>query len=166
GSRSNARIRYNVEAGKRYIAKVRGYDNDTGEYGFRAYMRVQVRLTPDEYEPDNDAASAKQIEIGVPQQHTFHTSNDVDWVKFQITQPGRYIIRARGVNSNRLDTYIELFDSNVSSIDEDDDGGEGVDSRLALHLESGLYYLKVECLDENPSQPYIISIESEAAMGK
>jgi hypothetical protein len=166
GTRSNARIRYNVEAGKRYIAKVRGYDGDSGAYGFRAYIRVQVRLTPDEYEPNNDAASAKQIEIGTPQQHTFHNPNDVDWVKFQITQPGRYIIRARGVNSNRLDTYIELFDANQNSIDEDDDGGEGVDARLVLHLENGLYYLKVECLDENPSQPYTISIESEASSGK
>jgi hypothetical protein len=162
GRGSNARIRYRVEAGKRYIAKVRGYDGDTGSYGFRAYIQVQVRLTPDEYEPDNDSASAKQIEIGIPQQHTFHNSNDVDWVKFQITQPGRYTIRARGVNSNRLDTYIELFDSNLSPIDDDDDGGESLDSRLSLHLGSGLYYLKAQCLDEEPGQPYTISIEAES----
>jgi hypothetical protein len=166
GSRSNARIRYDVQAGQRYIAKVSGYDGETGSYGFRAYIYVQVRLTPDEYEPDNDAASAKQIEIGTPQQHTFHNTNDVDWVKFQITRPGRYIIRTRGVNSNRLDTYIELFDSNLNSIDEDDDGGDGVDSRLSLHLENGLYYLKVECLDERPNQPYTISITSESSSEK
>jgi len=161
GSNSNARIRYNAQQGKRYIAKVYGYDGDTGPYGFRAYMTIQVRLTPDEYEPDNDAASAKQIEIGTPQQHTFHTSNDVDWVKFQITQPGRYTIRARGVNSNRLDTNIELFNANMNSIGADDDGGDNLDSRLSLHLESGLYYLKVECLDESDNQPYTISVTAE-----
>jgi len=161
GRGENARIRYNVQAGKRYIAKVRGYDGSTGSYGFRAYIYVPVRLAPDEYEPDNDSASAKQIEIGTSQQHTFHDTNDVDWVKFQITQPGRYTIRTRGVNTNRLDTYIELFDSNLNSIDEDDDGGDAVDSRLSLHLESGLYYLKIECLDENPNQPYTVSITAE-----
>jgi len=161
GSGGNARIRYDVQAGKRYIAKVRGYDGDTGDYGFRAYIRVQVSLTPDEFEPDNDSASAKQIEIGTSQQRTFHTANDVDWVKFQITQPGTYTIRARGVNSNRLDTYIELFDSNLKPIDEDDDGGDGVDARLSLRLESGLYYLKVECLDENPNQPYTLSVTED-----
>jgi len=161
GSNDNARIRYNVESGKRYIAKVRGFDGETGEYGFRAYLVVQVRLTADEYEPDNDSASAKQIEIGTPQQHTFHTSNDVDWVKFQITRAGRYTIRTRGVNTNRLDTYIELFDSNMNSIDEDDDGGENVDSRLTLRLENGTYYLKVEYLGENADQPYNISITAE-----
>jgi len=160
GSGGNARIRHSVQAGKRYIAKIYGYDGDTGQYGFRAYIRVQVRLAPDQYEPNNDSASAKQIEIGKTQQHTFHNANDVDWVKFQVTQPGLYVIRAIGVNSNRLDTYIELFDSNLNAIDDDDDGGEGLDSLLSLRLENGLYYLKVECLDESPSQPYAISIEA------
>jgi hypothetical protein len=150
-----------VQAGQRYIARVRGYDGDTGQYGFHAWLHIQVRLIEDEYEPNNDSASAKQIEPGTPQQHTFHTSNDVDWIKFQITQPGRYTIRARGAESNRLDTYIELFDSNVNAIDDDDDGGEGTDSLLSLHLESGLYYLKAECLDEEPNQPYTISITAE-----
>jgi hypothetical protein len=46
-------------------------------------------------------------------------------------------------------------------IDEDDDGGESMDSRLSLNLESGLYYLKVECLDDTPNQPYTISIEAD-----
>jgi hypothetical protein len=161
GGNYNARIRYSVQAGKRYIAKVRGCESsDTGAYGFRAYLMVQVRLVPDEYEPDNDSASAKQIVVGTSQQHTFHSSNDVDWVKFNIINPGRYIIRTRGVNSNRLDTYIELFDSNLNSIGKDDDGGEDLDSRLSLNLEEGLYYLKVECLNGNPDQPYTISIES------
>jgi hypothetical protein len=161
GRGNNARIKYNVKAGGRYIAKVRGYDNDIGEYGFKAWLQIPVQLAPDEYEPDNDSTSAKQIEIGSSQQHTFHNSNDVDWVKFQITKPGTYTIRTRGVNTNRLDTYIELFDSNMNPIDEDDDGGEGLDSLLSRHLESGLYYLKAECLDDEPNQPYIISIIAE-----
>jgi len=161
GRSGNARIRYEVQSGKRYIARVRGFDGDTGSYGFRAWIQILVRLTPDEFEPDNDSNSAKQIEIGRSQQHNFHNSNDVDWVKFQITRPGRYVIRTRGANTNRLDTYIELFDSKLSPIDEDDDGGDAVDSRLSLRLENGLYYLKVECLDENPNQPYNISIEED-----
>jgi hypothetical protein len=162
GSRLNARIRYNVQAGKRYIAKVRGCSrSDTGSYGFRAYLQVRIQLAPDEYEPDNDSSSAKLFEIGKPQQHTFHNSNDIDWVKFQVTRPGRYTIRTRGVNSNRLDTYIELYNSDLRLIGEDDDGGEMLDSRLSIRLENGLYYLKVICLDDEPDQPYTISIEAE-----
>jgi hypothetical protein len=161
GSGYNARIRYNVRAGSRYIAKVRALDGETGNYGFRAYLQILVQITPDEYEPDDEPSSAKSIEIGTPQQHTFHTGNDVDWVKFQVTRSGRYTIRARGVISNRLDTYIELYNAGLNLIAEDDDGGESYDARLSLRLDNGLYYLKVECLDDEPDQPYIISIQAE-----
>jgi hypothetical protein len=44
GSGGNARIRYTVRAGGRYIAKVRGYEGETGSYAFRAYL----------VEPDTD----------------------------------------------------------------------------------------------------------------
>ena len=162
GQSYNARIRYMVQAGKRYIALVKGYnDSETGDYAFRAYLLSQNRMQPDEYEPDDEPSQASIIEIGEVQQHTFHNADDVDWVKFQITQPGRYTIKVRGVNSNRLDTYIELFDANLISIAEDDDGGEYRDSMLSLNLPTGWYYLKVWCLDDEPNQPYTIRIETE-----
>jgi hypothetical protein len=162
GSGTNARIRQNVQAGQRYIAKVKGYSSShTGSYGFRAYLQVQARQTQDEFEPDNEPSQAKTIEIGTPQQHSFHNSDDVDWVKFEVKDAGRYTIRTRGVNSNRLDTYIELFDANVRSIADDDDGGESFDSRLSRRLDAGTYYLKVSCLDDEPDQPYTISISAE-----
>jgi len=162
GSGFNAKIGYNVLAGRRYMAVVSGYSGEKGQYGFRAYLTDPVQLLPpDEYENDDDSSSAKWIEIGTSQQHSFHHTDDVDWVKFQVSQPGRYVIRTRGVNSNRLDTCIELYDANMNSIAEDDDGGEDMDSRLSLQLDSGLYYLKVWCLDYEPDQAYTISIEQE-----
>jgi hypothetical protein len=155
----NARIRHFVQTGTRYLAKIRGYSSSsTGSYGFRAYFPGQGLASTDEYEPDDDPGYARWIEIGTPQQHTFHSTDDVDWVKFQVTRPGYYIIRARGVSSTRLDTYIELFDANINPIAEDDDGGANRDSRLYLRLDSGLYFLKVWCLDDEPDQPYNISI--------
>jgi len=161
GSSYNARIRYEVQAGRRYIAKVRGYRDTTGSYAFRAYLNARVQVAPDEFEPDNESSAASLLEIGIPQKHNFHNGNDVDWVKFQITQPGRYAIQANGVNSNRLDTYIELFNSNLNSIAEDDDGGESLSSRLSLHLDVGLYYLKVWCISDEPDQPYTVSVTAE-----
>jgi len=158
GTSLNARIRYEVEAGTRYIAKVTGYGSTTGSYAFRAYLTPRVQTAPDEYEPDNESSAASLLLIGTPQQHNFHNENDVDWVRFQITQPGRYTIQTRGANSNRLDTYIELYNSNMNSIAEDDDGGEGLGSRLSQNLDAGLYYLKVWCLSDEPDQPYTISI--------
>jgi len=162
GQNNNARIRYNVTAGKRYIAKVRGYSgNVSGRYDFRAFFPGTGMLSGDQYEPDDDPPQGKVIEVGVPQQHTFHTGNDVDWVQFQIKTAGRYVIHARGVNSNRLDTYIELFDGSMNSIAEDDDGGDSMSSRLSINLNNGTYYLKVWCIDEEPDQAYTLSVEAQ-----
>jgi hypothetical protein len=162
GSGYNARIRYNVQAGRRYIAKVKGYgSDDTGNYGFKAYLQTAAPITPDEYEVDDEPEQANWIEIGEQQQHTFHHGDDIDWVKFQITKPGRYAISAKGVTSNDLDTCIELFDENMIFIGENDDGGEYRDSLLEIYLASGLYFLKVYCLDSEPDEPYIISIIAE-----
>jgi hypothetical protein len=158
GSRLNARIRHQLQAGRRYIVVISGYGSESGSYGFQAFSSGGGLLPPDEFEPDDDPSQATLIEVGVPQQHTFHSSNDIDWVQFRITRPGRYTIRARGERTTRLDTYIELFDSNLNAIAEDDDGGENLDSRLSLHLENGLYFLKVWCVSEDPDQPYIISV--------
>jgi len=162
GNSYNARIRYNVIAGNRYIALVRGYDDMTsGSYNFRAYISGQNTVPTDEYEPNDEPSQAKTIEIGTPQQHSFHSGNDVDWVRFQVTQAGRYIIQTKGVNSNRLDTYIELFDGNLNSIAEDDDGGDSLSSRISTQLTAGLYYIKVWCLDEEPDQGYTLSVDAQ-----
>jgi hypothetical protein len=162
GSDTNARIRHSVRSGGRYIAKIRGYGGETGTYRFHAWLIEPVRMTPDEYEDDNDFDSAQEIRLGTPQQHTFTTGNDIDWVKFQISRSGRYTIRTRGVNSAELDTYIELYDDDRGSIADDDDGGEDYDSRLSLRLQAGTYYLKVECLNDEPDQPYRISVDEES----
>jgi hypothetical protein len=159
GSGSNARIRQQVRSGERYVARVRGYGNETGNYGFRAW--ISETISADEYEDDNDADSAKEISIGTPQQHTFTTGSDIDWVTFRIDRAGRYEIRARGVNSTRLDTYIELYDRDLNLIDENDDGGESYDSRLSVNLQAGTYFLQVECLDSEPEEPYTIRINAE-----
>ncbi|MCL2802061.1 MAG: PPC domain-containing protein [Treponema sp.] len=162
GQSYNARIRYNVTEGNRYIALVRGYSNEiTGSYAFRAFFPEAGLLAPDEYEPNNEPSQATPFTIGTTQRHTFHSSDDVDWIRFEVTRAGRHVISARGENNNRLDTYIELYDNNLNIIAEDDDGGDGLSARLSLNLAAGVYFLKVWCLDEEPSQAYILSITAQ-----
>jgi hypothetical protein len=161
GSGGNASIRRDALPGDRYIAKVRGYDHETGSYGFHAWLAEPFRMTPDEYEDDHEVDSAKEIALGIPQEHTFTTGEDVDWVTFRISRPGSYTIRTRGLYSAGLDTYIELYDGDQNSIDDDDDGGEAYDSRLSVRLQTGTYYLRVECLDSEPDEPYTIRVDGE-----
>jgi len=162
GTNYNARIRFSAAAGGRYIVMVKGYSsNTTGAYGFRAFYAGNNLAAADQYEPDDDPAFAKTLQIGVTQERTFHSGNDVDWIQFQITSAGRYVINARGVNSNRLDTYIELYNSSLNVIAEDDDGGDSLSSRLSVNLNTGIYYLKVWCLDEEPNQGYTVNISAQ-----
>ncbi|MCL2267042.1 MAG: PPC domain-containing protein, partial [Treponema sp.] len=162
GTNYNARITFTASAGERYIIVVKGFSsNTTGNYGFRTFYSGGNLLAADRYEQDNEPSSAKIIEIGETQERTFHTAYDVDWMRFQITNAGRYVINARGVTSNRLDTYIELFDSDLNVIAEDDDGGDALSSRLTVNLNSGTYYLKVWCLDEEPYQGYTVNISAQ-----
>jgi hypothetical protein len=49
----------------------------------------------------------------------------------------------------------------MNSIGEDDDGGDNLDSRLSIRLNTGFYYLKIRCLDDEPDQPYTVSIQAE-----
>ncbi|MDR0464261.1 MAG: DVUA0089 family protein [Treponema sp.] len=159
GQNNNARIRYNVLSGNKYFLMVRGYNqNTTGSYGFRAFFPGTSMMQPDEYEPNNEPSLATFYEAGITQQHNFHNADDVDWIRFHLVQAGRYTINVRGVNNNRLDTYIELFDGNMNRIAEDDDGGDSLSSRLSLNLNSGIYYLKIWCLDEEPDQGYTLNI--------
>jgi hypothetical protein len=162
GTGNNARIRYDVRAGERYIVMVRGYSGSVrGSYGLRAYFPDTGSFAQDEFEPDDDSSGAKTIEIGTSQNRTFHSGNDVDWVQFRVTRQGRYVIQAAGINTRRLDTYIELFDNNLNLIDEDDDGGEGLSARLSVNLNPGVYYLKVWCLNDEPDQGYTLKIDAQ-----
>jgi len=162
GQNYNARIRYAVEAGSRYMVKVRGYSQSvTGNFGFRVYFMNSLLLPPDEYEPNDEPSQATPIEIGASQEHTFHTKDDVDWFRFQVTQAGKYNIHTRGIKTNRLDTYIELYDSNLNLIAEDDDGGNALSSLISMNLNRGTYYVKVWCLDEEPDQGYTITINRD-----
>jgi hypothetical protein len=158
GNGNNARIRYEVTAGQRYIVMVRGYSGSRGSYSFRAFFPGGSAQSSDEYEPDDDPAQAKSIAVGSTQQRTFHSGDDVDWITFEVTRAGRYIIGVRGATNNRLDTYIELHDSNLNLIAEDDDGGDSLSSRLSLSLNAGTYYIKVWCLDDAPDQGYTLSV--------
>jgi len=162
GQDTNARIRFNVTAGERYYVLIRGYSYGTsGNYGFRSFFPDAGLLPPDEYEPNDDPSNATPFLIGTVQRHTFHSADDVDWIRFEVTRAGRYVISARGENNNRLDTYIELYDRSLNIIAEDDDGGDALSARLSLNLGVGIYFLKVWCLDEDPSQAYLLSITEQ-----
>jgi hypothetical protein len=79
-------------------------------------------------------------------------------VRLRIVTAGKYRIRARGVDSLDLDTYLELLDASEKVIGEDDDGGDGYDASLSIELQPGTYYIKVTSVDRQPSGNYTLSV--------
>jgi hypothetical protein len=159
GDSYNARLSAVVEPGLYYV-ELTEYNGSSGLYTL--YIELTDALGSDQYENDNTAANAKPIEVdAAAQRRTFTDGNDVDWARFTVSRRGYYGIRARGENNLRLDTYIELYDTDENLIDEDDDGGENYDSYLRVQLDPGDYYIKVTTLDSNPPEDYyLLSVES------
>ncbi|MDR1901280.1 MAG: pre-peptidase C-terminal domain-containing protein [Treponema sp.] len=56
-----------------------------------------------------------------------------DW--FRVTAPAEALLVME--TSGDIDTYMELFDSSLSLLDENDDGGEGRNAKAAYYFERG-----------------------------
>ncbi|HEY6095763.1 MAG TPA: CARDB domain-containing protein [Gallionellaceae bacterium] len=70
---------------------------------------VSATCSDDSYEPDNAAASAQPITVGVPQAHT-HCLNTTDWVKFSATAGTSYMISVTPVGGYAAPT-VQLYDT-------------------------------------------------------
>lgn len=73
-----------------------------------AYIIYERSGGEDAFEPDNDPASAKALEVGVPQEHTL--AADPDWFKFRLSPGCTYQVYTFNYLSG-TDTLIELYDA-------------------------------------------------------
>jgi hypothetical protein len=80
-----------------------------------------------------DADKATEAAIGAP--------GEEDLFQFQVANSGRYIVETGG----ETDTVMKLFgpDSRTRLIDEDDDGGQGLNARIATDLMAGSYFVQI-----------------------
>ena len=93
---------------------------------------------------------ALQDEIGAP--------GEEDLFKFTVTQPGRHVIETTG----KTDVMMKLFGPNnqTSLIAEDDDGGVGLNSRIARPLAGGDYFVQIRHYNRSGgSGPYKIAVK-------
>jgi hypothetical protein len=107
-------------------------------------------IIADSYEPNNDSASAKGILAGQVQSHTMHVAGDKDWLEFTLSSASNnLVIETDGSNSD--DTRLWLYDSNLSQVAFDDDGGNGNYSKISLSslLAAGTYFIQVDEYDND-----------------
>ena len=111
------------------------------------YITVSSTGTGDNNEPDNTISQAKVISAGSPQTHSIMPVADVDWVMFTLSQTTAIHLETSG--ATEADTRMWLYDSNLTEIDSDDDGGAGafslIDRSCGVNpLPAGTYYVKVD----------------------
>lgn len=127
-----------------------------------AHVKVVVaqQVTGDQYEPDDTSSQAKDIRAGETQRRSIYPAGDVDWAQFTISQRSIVVVETSGPSG---DTVLELYDSSLRKIAEDDDSGSGYFSRINVTLDPGMYYIKVyEYGNNDPIQEYYLSLTIRA----
>jgi len=140
GEDLNARLSFLVEAGKTYLFKLRGFDeNDSGTYQIRASF-----------------GTIRELRLGTWVNGTLREDED-QWFSIQPSGTGHIIVETAG-NS---DTYLEAHDPSGSMITDDDDSGEGYNAWLEIFVEAGKTYRIRLSHYENGDAPYQIRASFE-----
>lgn len=116
-----------------------------------------LSVAMDEYEM-NDSFTNATYYWGPPQLHNFHSSNDVDWVKFYAVSDFFYDIETfhyGASNDTVLNIYYELADGSLSNIEANVDDSGFEDGELAGldHPPNGWYYVEVSQISSNGWSP-------------
>ena len=115
----------------------------------------------DAYEPDNSWEQANWIYHGAPQTHSIVPVGDEDWVKFELSEDSEVVLETSGPSG---DTRMWLYESSLSEMEYNDDGGSGYFSRIDRvcgvdSLPAGTYYVKVdEYFDDDEIASYDINL--------
>ena len=106
------------------------------------------RAGPTEHAVDLPVCTATTAEISA--------RGEEDLYRFEVTRSGQHIIETSG----STDVVVSLFGPNslTGFLAEDDDGGVGRNSRIALDLQAGTYYAKVRHYSPSRTGEYRILV--------
>ena len=128
GENLNSRIVQSLSAGS-YILEIRLYNpNSLGSFSISG-------------QPIGTSAIPILAVNGVQTNAAISFSNESDLYRFTVTNPGAHNIETEG----QTDTFISLYgpNSQTALLDNDDDSGNGLNSRLRWNLPNGEYFVRV-----------------------
>ena len=142
-----------VKADATYYFKVHGVNASTVVDSYT----IALSLPMDGYESDDLSGNASRIAMGQRQSHSLHTSEDVDWVTFDITQAGDYIVK----NDNGGAVNMILYKKGASGNTE---VGSSTQTATYTGLSSGTYYLRMASAKQSANTGYVVSIEQDVTV--
>ncbi|MBN1129245.1 MAG: pre-peptidase C-terminal domain-containing protein [Chitinispirillaceae bacterium] len=129
----------NLVSGSTYRVMISSND-DNGICAYSGYFTING-VTPDAYESDNSAASAKAITTDSVEQSRNLTVNDTDWVSFSADSGTTYTIETFGATNTVLSLYGP---DGVTLIAADNNSGTGSNAMISWACPvSGTYYFTV-----------------------
>ena len=97
-------------------------------------------------------SSATALAVGSSRSGQLEPGGDVDYFRVEVSESGDLTVHTTG----SLDTKGQLEDSAGAVLASDDDGGEGLNFRLAHAVSAGTYYIKVEGYNASTTGSYTI----------
>ncbi|MCI9882936.1 hypothetical protein MTL_23245, partial [Methylobacterium goesingense] len=93
----------------------------------------------------NTPATAGRLTVGVDASGTIDTAGDTDWLGIQLLGGHNYIIQENGASTGDgtlTDPLLRFYNAAGTLLTQNDDGGYGLNSELAIHANtSGTYYV-------------------------
>lgn len=127
------------------------YNNIDGAFSvtfpfIQSWLDPAPACTADAFEPDDSSVAASSIASSSPQAHSLCPVGDEDWVTFTLGEESEVTIETSGATG---DTVMTLYDSNLSQVEFDDDGGADffsfIDRECGVDaLPAGTYYVQIE----------------------
>ena len=154
GVGKNGRVIYTPDAEGTYYIAVSGAASTTGTYTLSVIVLGANGASEADTDFPRDTTTTGRVEVGASATGNIDPGEDLDGFRVNLEAGKRYRFDLEGADTGRgsqADPILALYgDSfNVSHyIDEDDDGGEGLNSRLTYTATAtGIYHLEVAGLD-------------------
>jgi hypothetical protein len=115
----------------------------------------------DVYEPNNSSTEATLLGNNSSQSHSICPIGESDWIRFSVAQESAVLLETAGTFG---DTRMTLYNSTLSQLAFDDDGGSGLFSRIQKDcsldpLPPGEYFIEIdEYNDNDPIANYSINL--------
>jgi hypothetical protein len=170
GSYDTDTMTYSIAGGQLIVEQTDPYGEGSTKMYFNRYTGTippaswTVGVSNDNFEPDNDMASANTLMVGASEVTHMIVANDVDYYSFSATTGNSYLIIVTGF----MDNVLTLYDASGSELAYDDDNDMGLDVGvpnlesviLRTCTTSGTYYASVGGWSPSDEGSYAISVQS------
>lgn len=154
----NSYLEFTATTAGRYFVEARGYSaNATGHY--------DLVVTPGEV--GETADTSEEVTVGQPRIGRLSRLGDVDWYGFPVIEGRSYRVFLFGGEGDAIeDPLLTVFDNTGTQVATDDDGGLGVNARVAFVApRSGTFYAAASAYGNGEMGAYLLRVTDREVPG-